>query len=182
MLPDRSAPLYAAPLNDLLAMLLRQFRRLLAEKGVELDDPAMRAMAQAACERQYSADNVPTVKDMLAAIIAESEAVLTRWNLTFSQALVTQMDAIPGWESTSDFLEIANEKSNAELRIAAGATLLAGLNDYRYTPYLLAALDYAPDEVETIIARRVLLFASGINGDAADWRDQIGRWVAEHLA
>jgi hypothetical protein len=182
MLPDHSAPLYAAPLSDLLVMLLRQFKRLLAEKGVEMDDAAMKVMAQAACDRVYSGDNIPAVRVVLAALITESESVLARWNLTFPQALVTPMDAIPGWESTSDFLEIANEKSNAELRIAAGGTLLAALNDYRCTPSLLAAIDHAPDEVETIIARRVLLFASGVEGDAPDWRARLGEWVEHHHA
>lgn len=176
MLPDRSAPLYAAPLNDLLAMLLRQFRRLLAEKGVEMDEVAIKMTAQAACDRENSGENIPALRDALVALVMESEAILARWNLTFSQALVTQMDAIPGWESTSDFLEIANEKSNAELRIAAGGTLLAALGDYHYVPHLLAAIDHAPDEVETIIAKRVLLFVSGVDGDAADWRARLAIW------
>lgn len=182
MLPDRSAPLYNAPLSDLLALLLRQFRRLLAEKGIEMDDAAIKTTAQAACDRQYAGDNIPAVRAALVALIGESERVLARWNLTFPQALVTSMDTIPGWESTSDFLEIANEKSNAELRIEAGAVLLAAFNDHRYTPYLLAAIDHAPDEVETIIARRTLLFISGIDGEAADWRGQLGAWVNTHTA
>ncbi|MCB9450133.1 MAG: hypothetical protein H6672_01770 [Anaerolineaceae bacterium] len=182
MLPDRAAPLYTAPLDDLLTLLLRQFKRLLAEKGVEMDDAAIKTTAEAACKQVFSGEHIPALREALVALVTESEGVLARWNLTFPQALDTSMNAIPGWESTSEFLEIANEKANAELRIAAGGTLLVALGDNRYVAYLLAAIDYAPDEVETIIAKRVLLSISGINGDVADWRTQLGEWVKHHHA
>ena len=95
----------------------------------------------------------------LAEAIGQSEAVLAQWGLTFQQSLDTPMDKIPGWETTAEFLELANEKVNAELRITLGAALtLAQFGERRFAPYLeyLAAGDYGD---ETVIARRALEFS-----------------------
>lgn len=177
MLPNRAAPLYTAPLADLLVVLLRQLKRIFADQGIHLSDAEIYALAHDVVQKQASAAQTQPVQAALLKIIAESEAVLERWNLTFIQSLGTAMDAIPGWETTSDFLEIANAKVNAELRISTAAALLVALGDYRYGAYLLAAFDHASQEPEGIIARRVLLFASGVDGDAADWRVQLMAWI-----
>ncbi|MFN8449948.1 MAG: hypothetical protein U0521_15520 [Anaerolineae bacterium] len=56
-------------------------------------------------------ERIDALRRALADLIAESEQVLAGWNLTFRQSLDTEIDAIPGWTSTAEFLEIANEKS-----------------------------------------------------------------------
>ena len=156
-LPDRENALEQAPFADLLVVLLKQFKRLLAAKGVNLSESDIEAVARQVSEHGAVDERMQMVREALVELVAESEAVLAQWKLTFQQALATNMDAMPGWETTAEFLDIANEKSNAEIRIAAGSALTAALGDLRYEPYLrhLAEGDY---DVDSIFARRVLAF------------------------
>ena len=156
MRADRAEALNKAPLDDLLIILLRQYKRLLAERGIDLTEAAMKHIAQGITQRSTPDSQAIAVRDALIQIVAESEAVLERWNLTFEQSLKTTMNDMPGWESTSDFLEIANEKANAELRIASASTLIAALGDLRYSAYLRQAIEHDPDEFESVVARRIL--------------------------
>lgn len=145
-----------APLDDLLAVLLRQYKRLLAERGVTLTEADIQRLAQRIVESKSPDEQAQAVRAVLIDLVEESIGVLARWNLTFEQALKTEMTDMPGWETTSEFLEIANEKANAELRIASGAALVAALGDLRYADVLRAAIAYDPNEVETVVARRIL--------------------------
>jgi hypothetical protein len=182
MRPDRAQSLNQAPLADLLAVLLRQVKRLLAQRGIELNDAAIRALAEQVAAGQLPADLTDDLRAALAEVVTESEQVLARWNLTFAQSLATDMSAMPGWETTADFLEIANEKGNAELRIAAAAALLAALADWRCAAYALDAIDHDPHEIETVTARRVLARASGIPLEAPNWRAQVEAWLRQQAS
>lgn len=178
MRPDRAEMLNQAPLDDLLVVLLRQFKRLLEAQGIALTEAEI-----AHITAQAAADAPPgplalRIRPALAALVAESEAVLARWDLTFAAALVTDMDAMPGWQSTAEFLEIANDKGNAELRIAAASALLAALGDLTYRQHLLALLGHDAGEIEGVVARRVLLRQAGIDAAAPDWLDQLRAWAA----
>lgn len=164
-----------APLDELAALLLRQFKRPLAAQGVNLSDADIAALS-AAVHRAPLPESAP-VRAGLRAAIAESEAVLARWGLTFRQSLQTTMTDIPGWQSTAEFLQIAEEKANAELRIAAGAALLAALGDLAYVPHLLDLIAHDPDDLDAIIARRVLTLVSGIAPAAPDWEGQMRAWA-----
>lgn len=166
-----------APLDELTALLLRQFKRPLAAQGVNLSDADIAALS-AAVHRAPPPAAAP-VRAGLRAAIAESEAVLARWGLTFRQSLQTTMTDIPGWQSTAEFLQIAEEKANAELRIAAGAALLAALGDLAYVPHLLDLIAHDPDDLDAIIARRVLTLVSGIAPDAPDWAGQVRAWAEQ---
>ncbi len=159
MLPDRRSAFEDAPFADLLAILLRQLRRPLVDHGATLTDPEADALAQAICARAEPDSTAEAVHAALIALVAESEAVLAQWHLTFAQSLDAQMNDIPGWESTAEFLDVANQKANAELRISTGAALLAALGDQRYVP-LLHLLVERNDDPDGIIARRVLVFAN----------------------
>ncbi|MEP7293700.1 MAG: hypothetical protein ABI835_18070, partial [Chloroflexota bacterium] len=86
--------------------------------------------------------------------------VLRRWNLSFEQSLDTEMTEIPGWESTAEFLEIANEKANAELRISTGVSLVAALGDWRFERELRFLAGRA-DDLDGVIAGRVLEMGKG---------------------
>jgi hypothetical protein len=120
------------------------------------------------------------VRDALVDLVAESERVLAVWNLTYEQSLDSEMNDLPGWETTAEFLELANEKTNAELRISTGSALLAALGDQRYARYLwvLAERSGADADLDEVIARRVLLFVSGISPDDPAWLDKLRKWVS----
>lgn len=163
--------------EQLLVILLRQFKRLLAERDLPLTEAQIEALAT----RQTTDAQVI---EALAALVEESVGVLQRWNLTYAQSLATQMDDMPGWETTADFLEIANEKGNAELRISSAGALLAGLGDARYADYLWACYQHGADDaedVDAVIARRALLHVAGIAETSVDWADALQQWLAQRV-
>jgi len=160
MLPDRDSALANAPLDDLLKILLRQFRRPLVAHGVELAEAEIDSLAADISARAPETPLRANVRAALVAAVAESEAVLARWGLSFEQALVTEMDQIPGWETTAEFLALAEEKANAELRIAVGAALLAALGDVRHADKLFALYEHDPHDPEAQIGQRLLSFAA----------------------
>jgi hypothetical protein len=176
--PDPLAAYQNAPLSDLLAILLRQFRRPLKGHGVELSDAEAEALAHDLAAHKPLSAKAQAIRAALGDLVTESETVLARWNLTFQQSLDTEMKDIPGWESTAEFLEIANEKTNAELRISTGASLLVSLGVLRYAPDLLFLVERGEDDLDAVIARRVLLFASEISPNDPHWLDQLRAWVA----
>lgn len=151
--PDRAQTFATAPLDEVLSVLLRQLKRPLAAHGVALSDADAERLAKERVAGQPL--SMPELVPALVAVVAESETVLADMGLTFTQSLDTPMDRIPGWETTAEFLALAGEKSNAELRVTLGAALALCFGDGRYTPYLrhLAAGDYGD---ETLIARRIL--------------------------
>jgi hypothetical protein len=168
------AQLYNAPLNDLLTILLRQMRRLV--EPIDLSDAVLRDLVQQIPTRDALNSSSEALRQRLIEVVSESEIVLAHWNLSFAQSLNTTMEDVPGWESTADFLDIANDKSNAELRIAAASALVTALGDLRYVPHLFAAIRHDPNEIETVAARRVLSHFSGINFEASDWLLQVEAW------
>ncbi len=111
MLPNRRSAFEDAPFADLLAILLRQLKRPLADRGVTLTDPQVEALAQAIAAHADTGAQGEAIRAALVALVAESEAVLAQWNLTFEQSLDAQMNDIPGWESTAEFLDLANRES-----------------------------------------------------------------------
>jgi hypothetical protein len=156
-MPDPAETFATLPIDDLLVVLLKQMKRPLASVGVNISDDEAKRCVQSRMEGRWQ--EPPGLLDGLAAAVEDSEKVLAQWGLSFQKSLDTAMDKIPGWETTAEFLELANEKANAELRITLGAALTLGLGgETRYVPYLeyLAAGDYSD---ETVIARRALEFS-----------------------
>jgi hypothetical protein len=90
------------------------------------------------------------------------------------------MNAIGGWESTADFLELANTKSNAELRISLGASLLAFFGDKRAAEQLFTVieLDAGIEDVDALIAKRALSAYAKIDLDSADWEEKVKAAIA----
>jgi hypothetical protein len=175
--PDRASLASSAPLDELLTLYLRQLKRPLAAQGVPLNDADIHDIVRGIVSRTPPNAQAEAVRAALVALVTESEGVLAQWNLSFEQALDTGMDAIPGWESTAEFLDIANEKSNAEIRIAAGAVLVSALGDLRYAPHLLALAARKDDDVDNAVARRVLQFLSGTDAKVPNWLDQAREWL-----
>jgi carboxypeptidase Taq len=164
-----------APYDELFTVLLRQFKRPMKPYGVDLSDEDAAAVARGIVSGIPDSHAHP-VLDALTGVVSESEVVLSRWGLTFEKALEVKIDEMPGWESTAEFLDLANEKSNAELRIAAGSVLVMVLGDRRYVGHVLhlAAGNYAED---TIIAQRALTFASKVELDTPSWLDKVRQWA-----
>lgn len=165
--------------DELILILLRQFKRLLADHGVDRADADLRELASRAAQHT-SGEADAAVTAALREIIAESEALLGTLGLTFAQALATEMTDLPGWESTADFLNLANEKINAEMRISTGSALLLLLGDATYARHLLTAVAHGADDrddVEAVIARRALGAASGLDPRASDALVRFTAWV-----
>ncbi|MCU0497266.1 MAG: hypothetical protein MUF87_07950 [Anaerolineae bacterium] len=168
MIPNRAENVKKWTYEELWLILMRQFKRLSFERGVEITDVTARALAAQAAQRAPVDAIADPIRQVLIAIVEESVNVLGQWQLTYEQALQTTMNEMHGWETTADFLSLANEKGNAELRIAAGSALLAGLGDARYARYLWQTYQHGrhdPEDVDAIVAWRALLFAAGIAED-----------------
>lgn len=159
--PSRQSAFATAPMSDLIDILLRQFKRPLANHDIELTMEDIRTIAHNAAHRKPLTDRALQIREGLVQVVRESEGVLARWDLTFQQSLQTAMEDMPGWYTTAEFLEVANEKSNAELRISAGSALVLVLGDNTFAPYLrFLVANPALDDVSAVLAQRVLAFAA----------------------
>lgn len=157
--PSRQSAFQNAPMPDLLDILLRQFKRPLANFDIDLTAEDTERIAEQVAARQPLGEKAQSVRAGLVKVVEESETVLQGWELTFQQALQTPMDKMPNWETTADFLEVANEKSNAELRIAAASALLLAMDERRYRDYLTFLVENPSlDDVSAVMAERVLDF------------------------
>jgi hypothetical protein len=177
--PDRGNAAVSWPFDQMMTLLLRQVKRPIAAFGIELSDAEADSIARQIANHSRLDDKALAVRAALVKVVGESEALLkNRWELTFEQSVDTNMDSIPGWESTADFLDIANEKINAELRISVGAALVTALGDRRYARHLIFQSGRDEQDVDTVIARRVLAFASGLEFGAPEWAAQIELWAS----
>lgn len=180
MFHDRPNPVETWPFDHLLTVLLKQFKRPLAAQGIMLTDAEAQAIGKAVSSHQPLPHTTQALRAALSAVIAESEGVLSQQGLTFSQSLRTGVDALPGWDSTADFLALAEAKTNAEIRIGAGSALLAALGDLCYANYLFDQIQTAPDEAEAAIARRVLSFLSGADSATPEGLERARQWVEQN--
>ncbi len=185
-LPDQAGNAENWALDKLVTILLRQFKRLLMDKGIELTDGQMQAMGEQVAARQ-PVEAAGVICTALAELIAESETVLAQWGLSFAVALKTQMTDIAGWETTADFLEIANEKVNAEVRISAGAALMTVLGDARHAPYLMQAITHDLEtagylDVDAVIAKKAMMHAAGLDAPKEDWLARLEDWLQHRHA
>jgi hypothetical protein len=159
MFPDREsrrAEQYArAPLNELLALLLRQWKRPLAGVGITITDADAAALAQAMVRGTDDA-RLPALREALTSLVRESHDVLSTYGLTFADSLNTNIGDLSGWETTADFLALAEIKSNAELRISTGSALLVALGDRAFAPALTALVERGVLDLDSAVAKRVL--------------------------
>jgi hypothetical protein len=175
--PDRAQTFDNAPIAELLQVLLHQLKRPLMAHGFTATDAEIEYLAQTRASGQIP-ERTPELLTPLRSVVSESQAVLAKLGFTFQQSIIADMDAVKGWETTAEFLELANEKSNAELRITLGSGLgLVFGTDMRFVPdvLFLAKGDYGD---ETVIARRCLCFSAGVDPHAADWLAQVEVWFS----
>jgi len=177
MLPtDRAHTFADAPMANLLSVLLRQLKRPLGTQGFKLTDAESHRLANERVEGKIPQRSLELVA-ALEGIVQESEAVLADLGLTFQTSLDADLSTIGNWQTTAEFLDIANEKSNAELRITLGAALdMAFVGDDQYAPYLLFLAEGDHGD-ETVIAKRILSFVTGITTDKSDWIKQVRSWL-----
>lgn len=166
---------------ELMLMLLRQFRNLLAEQGAEYDDTTLRQLVD---DESFLARERHKLISAMRGIVDESVGFLQTWDLTYSQSLQTDMNDLAHlWSSTADFLDVANQKNNAELRINGGSALLGLLGVAEDAPYLFATLEadlqYAELDIDGAIARYVLCQLAGVAVDDADWLGQVQAWMSD---
>jgi hypothetical protein len=158
----RAAAYDNAPLEDLLTVLLRQWKRPLAAHDITFTDAEAAAFALSIINHEDT-PALTALRLALIALVSESKAALAAWGLTFAGSLETEMTAIPGWETTADFLELAEQKANAELRISTGAALLVALGASFYIGDLHAVVAHAEEtgeiDLDSAIAKRVLAWA-----------------------
>jgi hypothetical protein len=177
MLPNDHAQTFAnAPIADLLSILLRQLKRPLGTKGFKLTDAEANRLANERVAGKTPQRTIELVT-ALEGVLEESLKVLAGMGLNFQTSLTADLSKLGGWETTAEFLELANEKGNAELRITLAAALdMAFVGDARYAPYLrfLAEGDFGD---ETVIAQRILSFVTGIPQDRPNWLAQVSSWL-----
>ena len=167
------------PLTILIPDLLKQFNKLtlLGKHSINLSKIEMNAIAEALTEQKALPEKVPVINNALYEIVQESITLLdNRFKLTFEESLkTTDISDVAEWQTTADFLEIANEKSNAELRISAGCSLMVFLADTRLADYLLAVIrvDDGLNDVDAMIAKRALSHYAKLDIDAEDWLAKI---------
>jgi hypothetical protein len=177
MLPrDRTNAIANAPLDDLITILLRQFKRPLATHGVQLSDAEAIVIGKALAAGEDHPQITP-IRQAMHAVIHESEGVLAALGLTFEGALDTDMAELGGWETTAEFLELAERKTNAEVRIAAGAALLAALGDAGYAALIVTLNARDAHDTDAMFGRRTLSHLAQLDAQAKDWLGQARAWL-----
>jgi|GEM_PF-385558 len=185
MRPDRASNIETWRIDALTLILLRQFKRLLADKGVNLTDGDMQAIADAVENRNLSPQTAKPLISVLDTLIIESLSVLGGWNLSFAESLATDMtDLNHLWESTADFLMLANEKGNAEIRISAGSALYTLLGDKAHLEELITAIHHdlhvnGTLDVDAMICKRAVLHIAHIPHDDPAWQSKMSAWVEQ---
>jgi len=178
--PDSPAEeLIRASLGEIIFILLQHFHDALVEAGLSPGAGEARELAEAiaAGQRHIKTEAVlRTIADMVDAYLA---GLQSRWQINFAASLGADMAAIGPWRTTAEFLELANDKAEAETGIALGSALLVAAGRREYAPFLLDVLDNDAGafDIDATIARRILLHVSGVDGSRADWRAQLQRWL-----
>ena len=171
------------PLTILVPDMLKQFNKLtlLGQHGINLSKLEMDAIAETLTEGKALPENASAINNALYDIVQESITLLDdRFSLNFAKALeTTDISDVADWHTTADFLEIANEKSNAELRISAGCSLMVFLGDVRLANHLLTVIrvDDGVNDVDAMIAKRALSYYAKLDMDAEDWLTKIEKTI-----
>ena len=157
-LTSPAAHLSTAPLDELISLLFQQFKKPFVEQGIDTSPDALHRLTEAAKAHQ-TLPETETIRTLLHTIIRESEASLRdEFGFTFAESLSKTMNEVTGWTSTAEFLDRANTKSTAELRISTASLLLAFLGDVTFVPHLRTVLadDAGAQDVDGVLAMRAL--------------------------
>ena len=180
-MPDSPAEkLSRAPLCEIFLLLLQHFRASLADAGLTLGADEARALAAALAAGRTNATTQAVAQHIAGLVDERLSALQARWQVDFAGSLRATMADIGPWRTTADYLALANAKAEAETGIALGAALLTATGRRDYAPRLLDVIAYddGANDIDAIIARRILLHVSGVSGAQPDWLAQLQRWVA----
>ncbi len=182
--PHRAGHYMNEPFARLVSSLLRSMRAALKQQGVIYTDAETEPIAEKILNQTLQTGQpelFERLKTGLQTLLETNESALARLGLTFEQSLKTEMNGLKGWESTSDFLEIANIKISAETRIAFTSNLLILMGDRsrrHYTWYLAKLAWQNPSaDIENIFALRALSHISGISLETPDVLAQLKTWL-----
>lgn len=157
-LTSPAAHLSTAPLDELISILFQQFKKPFVEHNLDTSPEVLQRIIEAATEHQ-SLPETDAMRALLHKIIHESEDTLRNdFGFTFAESLGKTMNDVTGWESTADFIEKANIKSTAELRISTASLLLAFMGDTSFVPHIRTILqdDAEAEDVDGVLAKRAL--------------------------
>ena len=179
-MPDRPAEgLSRAPLGEIIWMLLQHFRAELADAGSALGADEARELAGALAAGQSHAKADAMTQTVADLVDGQLSILDSRWEIDFATCLRADMASIGAWRTTAEFLELANDKAEAETSIALGSALLVAAGRSEYASYLLDVLDYDAGafDIDGAIARRILLRVSGVDGARPDWLARLRSWL-----
>ncbi len=168
-----------APLQEILHLLFRQLDGALTRREPSLGAKPSRDLIAA-----LAAGETPeSVKDLAAALISIVEDNLKtlrdRLSVDFAGSLAADITQVADWQSTADFLSIANEKAGAEQAIMIASALLVACGKSQYASYLIEVIedDAGALDVDAVIARRILLHVGAIDSVNKDTPSQARAWL-----
>lgn len=147
-----------APIHEVLRMLLSHLRADLIDAGLALSGDAIPELAGALASGEPHASR-KALKRTLTLLVNDSlDALQAGWGLDFAAALGAEAGALGPWETTADYLELANNKAELETRIVTGSALLVTAGRGEYAKFLLEVIkhDAGALDVDAIVANRIL--------------------------
>ncbi len=179
MSSDNLDRLAKAPLQEILHLLLRQLDGALTRRDPSLGARPSRDLI-AALEAGQTPASVNALAAVLIRIVEDNLKILhDRLSADFAGSLAADIAQLTGWESTADFLAIADEKAQAEQEIAIASALLLACGRIEYASYLIEVIedDAGALDVDAVIARRMLLHVGAIDDADADAPSQARAWL-----
>ena len=150
--------LYRAAIGDILLILLSHLRAALAADGLALSGDAQRELSRALASGDPHADRETLIANLTALVDEGLQKLKAGWGQDFAAALHADISAPGAWETTAEYLELANEKAELENRIVTGSALLVAAGRGEYARYLqdVIAHDAGAMDVDATVASRVL--------------------------
>ncbi|MCY4021416.1 MAG: hypothetical protein OXG39_18560 [Chloroflexi bacterium] len=179
MSSDKLDRLAKAPLQEILHLLFRQLDGALRQRDPSLDTSAWRDLI-AALEAGETPESVTRLAAVLIALVEDKLKTLRdRFSVDFAGSLAADITQMTDWESTAEFLSIAEEKAQAEQEIVIASALLVACGRSEYASYLIEVIedDAGALDVDAVIARRLLLHAGAIDATNADAPSQARAWL-----
>ena len=176
-----AAQLNNLPFSDVLLILLDSLRPALSAQGITLGADDARDLAAALADGRGHGKAAMIEEAVVQVVEARLLLLRDSWRMDFPAALRSDLADIGSWQTTAEFLELANAKAEAETQIALGSALLVALGRHNYAKYLFDMIEYdaGDNDVDTHIAKRALLQVSGVDGATTDWLAQVRRWLAD---
>ena len=156
---DRSREqLNSAPVSEVLLMLLSHLRSALADAGLALSGAANQELAAALANGDPHPSREALIKTLTALVDDSLKALQAGWGQDFAAALGAEVSGPSAWETTAEYLALANQKAELETRIVTGSALLVAAGRGEYAMHLQDVIkqDAGALDVDAIVAGRIL--------------------------